>query len=362
MVLNVGVIGYGMSATVFHIPLILALPESLRLHTIVQRSVSSAADASKDHSTVHVVRDVATLLADAAVDIVVVTTPPDTHVDFALRALRAGKHVVVEKPFCPTAADAQRLSAAATENARLLTVYQNRRWDADFLTVAALIKSGTLGRVVEFETRFDKLKPVRPDTWKGGLDMAQGGGVVFDLGTHLIDQAVQLFGVPEAVSCLFSHQRNDDAPEPDSFTMNLIYGSGGPLVTAKSGVFGIDDAPARFLVRGTKAAFRKSFLDCQEPQLKSGMSPLDPAFGIEPIDRSGTLIKLSNDGTPVSEIYPNMQQRGNYLSFYSQFVEAIQKNDQQLVPVKASEARDVLVVIETAIESARLGKVLPVSI
>ncbi len=143
------------------------------------------------------------MLADASIDIIVVTTPPNTHFALTKAALEAGKHAMVEKPFVPTAAEAQTLIDISKKTGKLICVYQNRRWDSDFLTARKLIADGTLGRVVEFETHFDRWKPVRPETWKGTLTMAQAGGVIYDLGTHLLDQAYVLFGTPKTVTAIF---------------------------------------------------------------------------------------------------------------------------------------------------------------
>jgi predicted dehydrogenase len=342
-----------MSAKVFHIPLIQVTP-NFTLHSIVQRTPKPNDDASKDHPEAKIYNSADALIADPSLDIIVVTTTPDTHFSFTKAALEAGKHVIVEKPFVPTAAEAQSLISISQKTGKLICVYQNRRWDSDFLTVKKLIKEGTIGRVVEFNTFFDRYKPVRPESWKGTLGMDNAGGVVYDLGTHLLDQAYVLFGLPKSVTGFFANQRGDGAEEPDSVTIVLGYGKEGPLVTAKAGVLSVEVEQLRFWVRGSEGSFRKNRLDVQEDQLKAGLKPGHEGFGVEEADASGTLTVLK-DGEPVKSILANVQPE-TYASLYSGFSKAIEGGGEAAVPVKASEARDVLRIIEAAKESAKSGK------
>ena len=254
----------------------------------------------------------------------------------------------------PTSAEAQALVDVSSKTGKLICVYQNRRWDTDFLTVQQLIKDGTIGRVVEFETHFDRWKPVRPETWKGTLSMDHAGGVIYDLGTHLIDQAYVLFGMPKTVTTIFSNQRNDGEAEPDSFVALLGYGPGGPLVTAKAGVMSIETEQFRYWVRGTKGSFKKFHLDVQEDQLKAGLKPGDKGFGIESESSSGTITVIEAD-TPKSSVFKNIEPK-TYATLYAGFAKAIGGGGEAAVPVKASEARDVLKIIEAARESAKSGK------
>ena len=182
---NIGVIGYGLSAKVFHIPLVTVVPE-FKLYAIVQRSPTADNDATKDHPGVKACRTVDELFADKEVDVVVVTTHPATHHELTTRALQAGKHVIVEKPFTVNVAEAEDLCRVSKECGKWVCVYQNRRWDGDFATVGKLVHGGALGRVSEFETHFDRHRPeVQTGSWK--MDEV-GGGVVWDLGSHLLDQ------------------------------------------------------------------------------------------------------------------------------------------------------------------------------
>lgn len=217
-----------------------------------------------------------------------------------------------------------------------------------------LIKEDTIGRVVEFNTHFDRYKPTKATNWKGNLGMDQAGGVVYDLGTHLLDQVYVLFGMPKTVTGFFETQRNDGDAEPDSITVVLAYGAGGPLVTAKAGVMCVETEQLRYWIRGTKGSFRKLNLDVQEDQLKAGKKPGDAGFGVESESASGRLVVLEN-GKPVGRTQKNIEPE-TYASLYSGFKEAIEGGGEVKVPVKASEARDVLRIIEAARESAKSGQ------
>lgn len=342
-----------MSAKVFHIPLVQVTPQ-FKLHAIVQRTPKPNDDASKDHLDAKIYHTAEEMFGDSSVDVIAITTTPDTHFSFAKAAIEAGKHVIVEKPFVPTSAEAQQLVEISAKTGKLICVYQNRRWDSDFLTIKKLLDDGTIGRCVEFNTHFDRYKPVRPDTWKGTLGMDKAGGVLYDLGTHLIDQAYVLFGMPASVTAIFSNQRHDSQAEPDSITILLQYANNGPLVTVKAGVMSVETEQPRFWVRGTKGSFKKSHLDIQEDQLKAGKKPGDAGFGVESPEMSGTLVVLE-DGKPKGSKLTNIEPL-TYASLYSRFADAIGGAGFDAVPVKATEARDVLKIIEAAKESAAHGK------
>lgn len=350
---KVGVIGYGMSAKVFHIPLIQVTP-AFTLHSIVQRTPKPNDDASKDHPGAKIYHSAEETFADPSIDVIVITTTPDTHFSFTKKALESGKHVIVEKPFVPTSAEAEELIKISKISGKLICVYQNRRWDTDFLTVQKLLADDTLGRVVEFETHFDRLKAVKPETWKGTLGMDQAGGVLYDLGTHLIDQAYVLFGLPKTVTGIFTNQRADGSAEPDSITILLGYGPAETLVTAKAAVISIETEQLRYWVRGTKGSFKKYRLDCQEDQLKAGLKPGDKGFGIESAESSGSLTVLEG-GMPKTRVFPNVEPK-TYATLYSAFAKAIEGGSESAVPVTASSARDVLRILEAARESASSGK------
>lgn len=348
-----------MAAKVFHIPLITTTP-SFNLAAIVQRSPSPDNSAPTTYPDIRHFIDAEHLFKDESIDIVIVTTPPNTHFDLASKALQAGKHVLVEKPFVPTAAQAEELIKIAKESERLICVYQNRRWDSDFLTFRELQKTNKLGRIVDFESHFDRYKAVKPDTWKGQLGMAEGGGVLYDLGTHLLDQIVLAFGVPKAVTAVFKNERGEgEGAEPDAVKVICQY-DGQFTASANANVMAIDDAHLRFWVRGTEGTYKKYHLDCQEDQLKAGMVPGDRGFGVEDKSKSGDLTTLV-DGKPEKRKCENVQPE-TYGRLYRGFAEAIKQNREELVPVKASEARDVLRVIEAAKLSAKEGRTVNLSV
>lgn len=196
---KVGVIGYGLSAKIFHLPFILDLPSTFTLHAIVQRTPKPNDDASHDHPNAKIYRTADELIADPDVDVIVLTTAPDSHFSLASASLRAGKHVLVEKPFVPTSSEARDLVKLSQETGKLLTVYQNRRYDRDFLTLKDVIASGRLGRIVEFESHFDRHRPAMPTATSWKTDPANYSAV-YDLGTHLMDQVVSLYGLPQRIT------------------------------------------------------------------------------------------------------------------------------------------------------------------
>ncbi|KAL2135260.1 hypothetical protein VTI74DRAFT_9245 [Chaetomium olivicolor] len=360
---NVGIVGYGLSAKIFHIPFI-ALTPSLNLHSILQRSPTPSNSAPADHPAIKHYTALAPMLADPEVDIIILCTPPNTHFPFARDALEAGKHVLVEKPFVPTSAEADTLAALARSKGRVLCVYQNRRWDSDFLTVQRLMREGTLGRVVEFETHFDRLRIQAPaGTWKASMGMGEGGGVVYDLGTHLIDQVFVLFGMPSAVYGKFVRQREgrvvkgggEAGDEPDSVAAVLSYEETGLVVYVRIGVVSVESRQVRFWVRGSKGSYHKTGLDPQEDQLRGGGKATDAEFGRENESRYGRLSLLTEDGAVRDQVCPTVEPE-TYLKFYELFAKAVASGREEDVPVPATQAAQVLRIIEAVRESARTGR------
>ncbi|KAI0194235.1 hypothetical protein F4808DRAFT_441440 [Astrocystis sublimbata] len=353
-VFNVGVVGYGMSAKVFHIPFITTTP-SFKLHSILQRNPRPETSAPNDYPSLQHFRDIDSFLADASLDVVVLTTTPETHFPLATQALNAGKHVFVEKPFVPTAAEASQLIALAEQKGKQICVYQNRRWDSDFQTVKKLQKDGTLGRIYEFETHFDRFRAAKPTNWKGALTMANGGSALYDLGTHLVDQVYVLFGMPSSVSAKLVSQRDarvlgpkDTDVEPDSVNLHLFYDS-GLIVYVRIGVMSAETRQPRFWIRGTKGTYHKDGLDPQENQLKAGMKTSDAQFGRDDEEWHGKLVTVDADEKMSEKVLPNVEPV-TYSKIYELFGEALRGNGQ--VPVPASEARDVLRILEAARESS----------
>jgi predicted dehydrogenase len=262
----------------------------------------------------------------------------------------------VEKPFTPTSKEAYELTSLAKKHKRLLTVYQNRRWDADFLTLSKYIKNGSLGRVVDFETHFDRHRPEAPtsDSWK--YKVQPGGGAIYDLGTHLMDQVVYLFGPPKRITAFIGSQRD---PNPtgfeDSCTVHMHYD--GMMATARASVVSPEVSQLRYWVRGTKGSFKKFHLDCQEDQLKAGMGPGDSGYGLEPRERYGVLT-TSKDGEITSEVVPTVEA-ATYAEYYRKLARAL-SGDMDHLPVDPAMAALVIRLVELALESSKSGKTMDV--
>jgi scyllo-inositol 2-dehydrogenase (NADP+) len=339
--IRTGLIGYGLGGMAFHAPLIAAVPE-LDLAAIV----TSRPDVVHErHPDVKGVPDATTLLADPAIDLVVVSTPNDTHFPLAKAALEAGKHVVIDKPFANSVANAEELLALAQKQGKVLSVFHNRRWDSDFLTLRKLLDGGALGDVTLYEARWDRFRPALRGNWH---EIAgPGGGVLIDLGPHLIDQALALFGPPQSITADIAAQREGSLVD-DYFELTLNYGRMRAILSSAA----IVPAPRpRFAVHGTQASFVKHGLDPQEMQLRDGGRADDPGHGVEDAAIYGTLI--GGDGTKRS--IPS--ERGDYRHFYSGVAHAI--NEGAPPPVSPADALAVLRIIELARQSAEEGQTLP---
>lgn len=333
--LNVALVGYGFVGKVFHAPLIQATP-GLRLHTVVSR------DAGKVHADwpdAHVVGDADAAFADPAVDVVVIASPNASHAPLAIAALGHGKHVVVDKPFTVTLREAHEVIAAADAADRLVSVFQNRRWDADFLTVRRLVGEGTLGRVAEFHSHFDRFRPVVQDRWRERDE--PGGGLWYDLGPHLLDQAVQLFGLPQAIAADIARLR-DGARAADYFDVTLRYPDHRALLHASTLVAGNG---LRFAVHGTRGSYLKHGLDVQEDQLRAGVAPGAAGWGVD--TRAGELVR-ERDGRLVAEVAH--AEAGDYRRYYAGMHDAILHGHP--IPVTPQQALDVMRLIELGVRSS----------
>ncbi|KAK1813840.1 hypothetical protein LTR12_011748 [Friedmanniomyces endolithicus] len=342
------------SAKVFHIPLVLALPSDFTLYGIVQRSPKPNDDASKDHPHAKQWHSADRVYTDPAVDVVVITSIPETHHSMCKAALEAGKHVIVEKPFVPSLAEANDLLAIAQKSGELLTVYQNRRWDSDFLTLRHVLASGSLGDIVEFETHYDRYRPDAPaDTWK--TRDTPGHGSIFELGTHTIDQVYQLFGLPLKVTGFITTQRRypREGSAHDSHTLILQY-MDGLMVTVKAAIVSPETEQLRFWVRGTTGSFKKFGVDVQEDQLKAGLRPGDEGFGVEPESLYGSLTTVDAQGKIERKVYETVGPPKTYVEFYRIFAKAL--GGEGDVPVRPEEARDCLRIIEAAFMSSKEGR------
>lgn len=330
---NVALLGYGFAGKVFHAPLIRSVP-GLHLSAIVS---SRAAEIHQDLPEAAVMTSPDAVLADPSVDLIVVATPNDTHYDLAGRALAAGKHVVVDKPFTLTSAQAWDLVHQARDRGKLLSVYHNRRWDADFLTIRGLLARGELGEVMHFESHYDRYRPVVQHRWRESG--APGSGIWFDLGAHLVDQALVLFGAPDSVSGDLARQRAG-ATSVDYFHVLLRYGR---MRVVLHGSTLVANAVRRFEIHGTEASFVKYGMDAQEDALRRGEVPGGEAWGVDPAD--GVLTRWV-DG--IRQDRPVAMLPGNYRAFYEGIRDAIANGGPNPVPPEQPAA--VMQVLEAVRE------------
>ena len=337
--IDVGLVGFGFAGRTFHAPTIAAV-EGLRLAAILQRHGS---DAEQAYPKARLVRSLDELLAVGTIRLVVIATPNTTHFDLARQCLLASRDVVIDKPFTTTYAEASELVGLANDNKRLLSVYQNRRWDGDFLTVQRLLAEGKLGRPILFESHFDRFRPqLKENAWRERPE--PGSGALFDLGPHLIDQAMMLFGGPEAVYADLRIER-DRASVDDAFDVVLQYP--GMRALLRAGMLVSTPTP-RFVIHGTHGGYQKYGLDPQEDALKRGETPTGEYWGYEAPERWGTLLVAQGDSF-VTEKLPTAP--GDYRQYYQNVRDAI-LGDAPLA-VTATQALRVMRALELAQESNR---------
>jgi predicted dehydrogenase len=331
--IRVLLIGYGYAGRTFHVPLIAATP-GLRLVAICSRD---AARVHRDLPDVDVIASIDEAIANADAEVIVIATPGDSHARLAIAALGAGKHVVVEKPFTLTLASALEVAAAARQAERILSVFHNRRWDGHFITLQEIVASGALGRVAHLESHFDRHRPEVKDRWRERA--GPGAGLWYDLGPHLVDQALLLFGQPDRVTADLAALR-DGAVVDDWAHVVLDYPGRRVVLHASMLVAG---RPLRFLVHGQRGTWVAHGNDAQERQLQQGLGPRDPSWGenSEPaqlIDGSTGVIV----GTPIA--------RGSYERFYLALRDAIRGSGPN--PVAIDDAIAVTAILEAAVESS----------
>lgn len=331
--IRTAVIGFGSSGRYFHAPFLEANPHfSLDMVVTADPERQQAARESYPRATLW--NTVDELFASAGlVDLVVIGSPPDTHVPLARRALHHGLALVVDKPFCVEASQGAELVDEAVKLGVPLTVFQNRRWDADFLTLRSLVDSGALGQVRRFESRFEWWKPEEPKAWKRESSPSQGGGMLYDIGTHLIDQAIQLFGpIQHAHGEL--EARRSSGTDDDSF-VSLLHESGvrSHLWMNSLAV----QAGPRFHVLGSESGYTKWGRDGQEAALKGGAKPSDPGYGAEPPTAWGV---VGMDGA----LEPVPAERGQYDTFYALLAEALLQGGP--LPVDARDSVEVIRIIQ----------------
>ncbi len=343
--INLGIAGFGKSAKTFHLPILQSIPE-YKIDAVLERSGNSAKEIIEN---VQVVERFEDLIKKDKINLILITTPNEFHYEQASAALSVEKHVVVEKPFTLTSDEAQRLVELAKKMKRIITVYQNRRWDGDFLTLQSVLNDPRLGKLVELEMNFNRFRKFqREGSWRESN--RPGSGILYDLGPHLIDQALFLFGKPDSVYADIRFQRNESSTD-DNFIIHLYYPS--VRVVLRAGMLVPEKTP-RFVLRGTEGSFVKYGMDPQEEALKSGNHPGNSkAWGVEPEDNWGTIYAFDGGTIQKEKI---KTEAGDYREFYRKLAQAISEDGEP--PVNPSHAKDVIEIIELAIESSDKKKAI----
>jgi scyllo-inositol 2-dehydrogenase (NADP+) len=342
-VLNVGIVSFGLSGQVFHAPFIDVNP-GFNLHTIV----TSGSLAAQRYPKAHITESFEKVLSDPDIDLVIICSPNALHYSQAKAALIAGKHVIVEKPFTINSSEASSLIEISHETGKFVFPFHNRRWDSDFLTLKHIIAQGYLGQIVEYESRFDRFTPeISRAAWRYQQD--EGGGTIFDLGIHLIDQAVSIFGAPEGVFARLFNQRHGSVTD-DSFDLKLIYPDLN--VTLKASVFVKEPGP-RFQVHGKSGSYVKSGIDMQEAMLRKGKKPGSKGYGIEPSAKSG-ILNSESFGKKFRGRYQTLP--GNYMAFFDNVYSVITTGADTIV--KPEDALLNILIIEAARKSHKEQKII----
>ena len=337
--IRTGIIGFGLSGRVFHAPFVATNP-AFRLDLISTGSEERAAEARAQHPGAKIVATPEELLAQAAdLDLVILASPAHTHLEQGIAALSAGASIVIDKPFVPTVSDAKKLIAKAEETGKVLAVFQNRRWDGDFLTVKRLIDDGSLGTVHRFESTFERWGGANRDRWQDTTTIAQGAGITYDLGSHLVDQALQLFGPATVEQAELQVVREGSVSDDDSF-ISLLHSSGVRSHLTMSRAAG--QAGPRFRVLGSKSAYTVYGLDGQEPFLKDTKWPGTEGYGATPEAEWGL---LGIDGSDAG-LTPVPTEPGDYPGFYAGLAASIL--DGAPAPVDPKSALEVVRILARA--------------
>ena len=346
--ISTAICSYGMSGFVFHAPFLHVHP-GFDFYGVWERSKN---EAEKRYPYVKTFRHFEDLLQDEKIELVVVNTPSVTHYEFAKEALKKGKHVIVEKPFTADVGEARELIELAQSSNLLLSVYHNRRFDSDYMTVKKVLDEGLLGEIVDVEMRYDRFDPklsykVHKET------PTKAVGSLYDLGSHLIDQALSLFGMPDSVFLDQAYVRPNSKVD-DYFDLKLYYPS--HRVSLKSSYYVRESTPS-FVFHGRNGSFVKTRGDIQEATLKEGILPNEDFFGLEPDSQKG-ILHTEVDGKVIREAYPT--QKGQYMSYYNSVYDAL-RNKAKL-PVTAEEGLQVIQIIQAAKKSAIEKKVIDLNI
>ena len=331
-----------MASRVMHLPFLTTNPRYQPV-SILERHASAS---HEKYPFLRIVRTIDELVNDPETDLIVITTPNETHFPYAQKALLAGKHVVVEKPFTITTPEALELIELSRRSGLTLSVFQNRRYVADFLTIRQLLQKGLLGELVEFTAHYDRYRPaLRPNAWRE--EDRPGSGILYDLGAHLLDQALCLFGPPQTLTADLRRQR-PGVQADDYFDLWLDYG--GLKVTLKAGML-VREPGVRYTLHGMRGSFLKSGEDPQEALLKEGVLPVGPHWGEEPAEQWG-LLNTEIDGRIVREPYPSL--RGDFGGYYTNLAHTLL--DGAPLKERPELSYNHVRLIELAMESSREKK------
>ena len=345
-IINTGIIGFGLSGKLFHAPFI-HTHSGFRLISVVERHHQYSKNS---YPGINVPKSHSELLKDDNIDLVVVATPNIYHYPMVKESLLAGKHVIVEKPFVPTSKEADELIRLSGQTGKKIFVFQNRRWDGDFLTIRKLMAAGKFGEIKYYEAHFDRFSPdIKADAWRD--ENIPGGGILYDLGAHLIDQALCLFGLPNSINANIKAERPGSRVD-DCFDLKLIYND--KTIVLKAGMMVRNPGP-RFIIEGIEGSFSKYGIDPQESALKAGKMPDGDDWGLEDAEYWGTL--GSGPATPF-DISRIPTENGNYMGFFDNIHDVLFKNKLQAILPK--EARDVIFIIEKAFESSTKHKAIKI--
>jgi predicted dehydrogenase len=340
-VIKTAIIGYGMAGRVFHSPILSSL-DGFNLAKIYTSNPESIKAIERLYPDTKVVPDVKEILSDETIELVVIASPNTHHFSLAKEAMSAGKHVVVDKPFTVTSAEADELICFAQKQDKMLSIFQNRRWDSDFKTLKKVIESGLLGNIVECEIHMDRYRNyIKDRAWRE--DDIPGSGVLFDLGSHLIDQALTLFGIPNAITADLRMQRQV-AKTTDNFELILHYNN--LKVTLKSGML-VRAALPHFILLGENGSFVKFGVDVQEEDLKAGFTPLNKAnWGEEPEALYGTICTTANGLDITGKV---KSEKGDYREYYANIYNVLVHKDELIVTPQ--QGRNTIRLIEFAMDS-----------
>jgi len=336
--INTGIIGFGLSGKIFHAPF-LHTHSGFNLKKIVERN---CVESKKIYPYVEVVPDYQNLIKDKTLDLIAVCTPNMLHFYMVKEILKAGKHAIVEKPFTTTSKEADELIKIAKKKKRNIFVYQNRRWDGDFLTIKKILDGNLLGDLYEYEAYFDRYRPELSTNWRD--ENIPGSGILYDLGAHLIDQALNLFGHPDKLNADIQLQRKNSSVD-DYFRIELNYPNLEVVLTAGKLV---EELGPRFILKGQKGTFTKFGIDPQEDALKKGLMPDSENWGKEGKEDWGIMDAI------IEGKYCNCQIEtlpGNYMGFYDNVYDVIINNNK--IIVRPEEARNVIKIIEMAFDNSK---------